>query len=400
MKKIAFLLALIVAAFASCKKDSGGQTTLSLADSSAVSAALTVWHATNTKGNTPALNPGGGLTLGGDTDQLISYKGSFVVIHPNVQGGNIQGYYIHINGSDNYFTLDFSNGIARPAAAQRPLPGQAHSRKRGLFGNRPTDTSPDYNDSLIVIQLPANIAPGTICMTIWAYDGSGYTSNVIDQCVTIEQLGSSDATSFNGNWKVAGFKFNDTTIDAGGSGSLVISQMEDTAWQHNASDSTDLEYYTVGYYCLDGYLSSDSTQYYDPVSTNYIIPTNPPEAATIPNYTWYKTSNLALANNGAWTFNGEIVFKDFSDNIDWYTALVPCSTIPSYYTREDQTDSEIGGWSYNAATNEFIVVEKNTGDSGEDTFVDKFIVVNKTANSFTLIGEDLSGSVSLEMVRQ
>ncbi|MEI9934771.1 MAG: hypothetical protein WDM71_07960 [Ferruginibacter sp.] len=377
MKKSLLLFSLLILVFASCKKDqTSSQSSLSTTDASGISATLKIWHGTNIKGTSPAGTNNGSLVLDSTSQNIQSYKGGYAVIMPSVLSGTIAGYYVHVDGADSYFKVDYSSALLhRPA-----LLGLQHKRA-GLF-LRPADDSSSYSDSAIVIQLPDNIAPGTFCMEYWAYDANGYTSNEVSECVTVEQLGSSDATSFTGNWRVTGLKF-DSVDNFGG-------DYVDTAWHYNMSDSTNVEDYTTSYYCVDGYLSNQSGSYYDPISYNDVTGTSS-EQATIPNYFWYKNSNLAIAANGAWTFNGETVSKRF--NGDLYSQLLPCSNIsfPENYQRDDETDSEIGGWSYNATTNEFIIVEKETGDSGEETFVEKFHVANKTANSFTLLDEGFDG---------
>jgi hypothetical protein len=367
MKKYLLLFTIAVVAFVACRKttDSG---TISAADVSKISTSLTVWHGKNTKGTVPT-NPGGSIILDSTQQTIVSYKGGYVVIHPNVQNGTVAGYYVQIDGANSYFKVDYSTSQQRPVLTQRPAIGaQQHQRVRRKFLSRPVDSTSNSADSAIVIQLPDNIAPGTFCMQYWAYDANGYTSAPVTVCVTIDQLGASDGSSWTGNWNITRYKYE--PYDDG-----YDEYITDTTWHNNPYDTTNID----GYYkqfCVDGHLSYDSGSYYDP-NTNQSI-TGPSEAILVPDIYWYNNFIFTLSANGAWTDKG-------SDGEKYYNGYYgSCDSLSYYYTKSEDSFSDIGGWSYNAGTNKFTIVEKDSIGSVEDTWVDEFDVLQKTANSFTI----------------
>ena len=300
MKKIAFLLTLIVVAFASCKKDNNGSSpSISTTNASAVSAALNVWHGTNTNGTPPSGTNNGSLSIDLTSQSITSYKGGYVVITPTVFSGTVAGYYLHVTGADNYFKIDYSNNAYRPVAttAARPAFGTAPHRKQTFFGLRPANVQSGTNDSMIVIQLPAGIDTGTFCMEYWAYDNYGNISDSVQVCITVDQLGASSGGSWAGNWALSGYKFG-SQFDNGASGLIV-----DTTWKYNIHDTTNILDYVLGYYCVDGHLSEDSGYYhgYDIHGLDTLIQGNSTSSLIIPEYMWFTGSqNLILSSNGAW----------------------------------------------------------------------------------------------------
>ncbi len=372
MRKIFLFSTLIALALASCKKtdtSSSSTTTLATSNASAVSAALKVWHGTNVQGTAPS-GTNGSLQIDQTAQELQSYKGGYAVIQPNVLNGTVAGYYLHVNGASNYFKVDFSKSLQRPAfIGQRPATKSKHA---GLFF-RPAGDSSTYDDSLIVIQLPANIDTGTFCMEYWAYDNSGNISDSASVCITVNQLGATDSSEWAGNWKLTAFKNSDQPYGSYGG-------ISDTSWYYNPSDSTNIADYVSGYYCVNGYLSDDSTSYYDQYGHTM---SGTGEPILIPEYLFYPYVNLTLSANGAWLVNEEIVYKGYSGIFGEYQ----CNDIP-YNSNDTSESSSTGGWSYNATKNIFTIMSHETDGSVEYTNVEQLNVILKTATQFTIQDSD------------
>jgi hypothetical protein len=400
MKKIA-LLTLIVAAFASCKKDNNSSTpSISITNASLVSAALNVWHGTNTNGTPPSGTNNGSLSIDLTSQSITSYKGGYIVITPTVFSGTVAGYYLHVTGADNYFKIDYSNNIYRPAitASARPALGIAPHHKQIPFGLRPASVPAAPNDSLIVIQLPAGIDTGTFCMEYWAYDNYGNISDSVQVCITVDQLGASSGGSWAGNWVLSGYKLS-SQFDNGASGLIV-----DTTWKYNIYDTTNILDYVLSYYCVDGHLSDDSGYYhgYDIHGFDTLIQGSSTSALSIPEYMFYSGSmNLTLSSNGAWQSTIQSfgqVYRSFNGNglMDLRTASCSDRSYTDTTDNASSTGSTTGGWSYNATTNMFIVMSKDSGGSAETTTVDQYLVESKTSTTFILAATD-SASIGFKL---
>lgn len=94
---------------------------------------------------------------------------------PNIVSGEVSGYYVQVKNAGAYFKVNYG-------AALNP------------------------KDSAIIIQLPADIQTGSFILLISAYDAAGNASAPVEINITVEKLGSTDATSFTGSWKLTGTK--------------------------------------------------------------------------------------------------------------------------------------------------------------------------------------------------
>ncbi|HEX6332861.1 MAG TPA: hypothetical protein VFZ78_01470, partial [Flavisolibacter sp.] len=76
-------------------------------DAVAVSKAIRVWHGVRTAGSPPPANTGG-PALYASTDPVTAANGRYAIIRPEISTGDVKGYYIQVNGAQEYFNIDYS----------------------------------------------------------------------------------------------------------------------------------------------------------------------------------------------------------------------------------------------------------------------------------------------------
>jgi hypothetical protein len=335
MKKIfLFVLTAGIALYA-CKKDNnnGDQPTptpqIDPNNAQEMTAAVKVFHGTNVKGAMPA--PGGTGAPVLDTPQsVIAVSGRYALITPQVESGEISGYYLKLSGADSYFKVDYSKPIS---GRKKP------DSKSGLFkitgGNA---------DSLIVIQLPANVKPGTFCVEFSAYDAQHHISNVIKVCVTIVAGGTDDAgKAILGSWRL-----NKERIRG--------------EWQ----DPYKIDSSFNNYACSADTLVPCSPNYSNCRSIAYIIDQQ-------------TTDEVIFTDNGKF----ESMYASKSQHLTLDHS--PC-TAPKYITYTD-SGTETGGWFYNSATKKLTIVsDYENGES--EYFVNVVSVIALSSTKFILQDED------------
>src|SRR4051812_19830653 len=82
---------------------------LSSKDPKALSSSIRVWHGTRTHGNPPAQS-GSNIQLdNSSSDPVLAFAGRYAIIQPQVlSGSNINGYYVKLNGANEYFKVDYT----------------------------------------------------------------------------------------------------------------------------------------------------------------------------------------------------------------------------------------------------------------------------------------------------
>lgn len=171
--------------FTSCKKENAsppvnGNTGNGIkpTDVDAVSGSLTVWHSSKITGSFPAAgNNANTPVLYQDLyySNIKTVSGKYAIMLPNIASGEVTGYYVQVKNAGVYFKINYG-------------------------------AAPNPKDSAIIIQLPAGIQTGSFTLLISAYDAAGNTSAPVEIKIAVEKLGSTDATSFTGSWKLTGTK--------------------------------------------------------------------------------------------------------------------------------------------------------------------------------------------------
>lgn len=285
---------------------------ISSKDPAALSAAIRVWHGVRTQGMMPS-PAGSSLQLNPSAEPVRAFAGRYAIIQPEVLSGDVQGYYVKLNGAPEYFKVDYSKPRDINGRTRRP----ADFRDRNpLQGGRVTGNV----DSALVIVLPQNIqVPDTFCISYCAYDSVGNISQPVSVCIIVSSLGG-DASSgwVNGTWKLTAEwddSFHDTVIH--------------DKWMSAQSE----------YYC--NYDSATSTSYLMPYNNG----TGPLVAADSVRYDKY---DLMFSSNGAQQFAYEMNAK----------MVAPTSTCQqvTYEMMPTESDQMTGAWSYNSTTKKITLI--------------------------------------------
>jgi hypothetical protein len=350
-KPLLTVLLITIIAFSACKKDISGESDGSsgIIDSS-ITPSLVVTSGTYVKGTSPSVNPGSGLLLDSTSETITTCAGGKIIIHPDVLGnGHIAGYYIHFDGANSYIKVDYSGTGYRPATASRPSAAA-----------RPATDTTNYSDSIVVMQLPNNITNGTYCMEYWAYSNDGFTSNVVDICVEVVDIDSTDQGGWDGTWKLSAIKETPN-----------LAYITDTTWNYNVYDSTFSISSLPGFYCVNGHLSRDST-----------AAGATPEA--IPIYQWYNSADITISANGVWQYRGAEVYKTMGGLSNADTNTVACNNIP-YVSTGAVPFSQSGVWAYQSTDNKLIVSSKDS--ISNMITVHNYPVIEKTGTDFIIFDE-------------
>jgi len=333
MKKLfLFVLTAGIALYA-CKKDNdtdngdnGDNTTKQIdpANAGELTAAVKVFHGTNVPGAMP-LTAGTGapvLAASSNNQSVMAINGHYAVITPEVETGDISGYYAKVTGADSYFKVDYSkpvNGRKKPVS---------HA---GLFkitgGNA---------DSAIVIVLPGNLKPGNFCVEYAAYDAQNRVSNLIKVCVTVIAAGTDESgKAILGSWRLNREKRNGEWRDP---------YKADSSFNQYACSADTLVH------CTPNYTNCKSIA--------YIINQKEKDEVTFTDNGRYETFYAA---------------KSLHLTLDHSL----CAN-PTYITYTD-SDTEQGGWSYNATTKKLtIIYDYDDGEPNYDVLIIPVIELSST----------------------
>ena len=322
-KHLAICLALFMTAvMISCKKEdkpTDPEPVLSSKDPKAISAAVKVWHGERKQGNAPA-PAGTALQLDASASAPITYAfaGRFAIMQPEILQGDVEGYYLQVNGANEYFKIDYSKPRgARLRSGTKPSnPFRSDSRQqRTQNGN---------SDSAIVIALPANLqVPDTFCISYCAYDVQGNISNVVTTCIVVSSLGTDVTGSWvHGEWKhTASWDTNFVERDT-----VIYNQ-----WRPYS--------HTYGYSC-----------HYDSVSGSNILGfTNVPADIVVNDSMFTTKSHLVFGTNGGMAYE----YKEKTKILDFSVSSCSQFTFHSVY---ETTDHFNGAWNYNPATGKMVLV--------------------------------------------
>jgi hypothetical protein len=289
------------------------QGPISSKDPVSLSAALKVWHGVRTQGAMPS-PAGSSLQLNPSTEPVRAFAGRYAIIQPEVLSGDVQGYYVKLNGAPEYFKVDYSKPRDINGRTRRP----ADVRNRHLLSGGRVNGNVD---SALVIVLPANIqVPDTFCVSYCAYDSLGNISQPVSVCIIVSSLGG-DASSgwVNGTWKITAEwddSFHDTLIH--------------DKWMAAASE----------YYCV--YDSATSATILLPYNNG----TGPLVAADSVRYDKY---DLLFSSNGAQQFAYEMNAKMVEPSTS------TCQQV-NYEMMPTESDQMTGAWSYNSTTKKITLI--------------------------------------------
>jgi hypothetical protein len=238
------ILVFLIAAIASCKKESDpAKEKISSDNPVTLSKNIKVYHGERIQGVQPL--PKGGSNApaieGPDGGSIIALAGKFAIIKPELINGEVAGYYISVDGANEYFKVDFTK--PRILTNGRGIKPKKRSSLLRPFG---TDSTGNTNaDSSIVITLPPDIqTPDTICVTYSPYDGQGNIGQAVTTCIIVNHLGGDTASSWlPGSWRIVAERDN-----------------ADSAWNNSSApgimEAVDGGY---GYYCVTDSVTGQTT---------------------------------------------------------------------------------------------------------------------------------------------
>ncbi|HEY1166872.1 MAG TPA: hypothetical protein VGE90_16970 [Chitinophaga sp.] len=332
MKKLfLFVLTAGIALYA-CKKDNdnnndnGDNTTKQIdpANAKELTAAVKVFHGTSVAGAMPLAAGTGAPVLAAQSNNqsVMAINGRYAVITPEVESGDISGYYAKVTGADSYFKVDYSkpvNGRKKPAL------------QSGLF-----KVTGGNADSAIVIVLPVNVKPGTFCVEYAAYDAQNRISNLIKVCVTVIAAGTDESgKAILGSWRLNREQHNGV-------------------WEDPYKADSSFNQYA----CSADTLVHCSPNYTNCRSVAYIINQK-------------QTDEVTFTDNGRY----ESLYAAKSMHLSLEHS--PCSN-PKYITYTD-SDTDGGGWSYNATTKKLtIIYDYDDGEPNYDVLVIPVIELSST----------------------
>jgi hypothetical protein len=197
MKRVLLFGIVASTVFLSCKKDQQADKAENLsasiidpANRTELSQSLKVAYGTAVQGNIPASGAGNGSpVLYNGSLTINAFKGRYLVIHPILGEGTAEGYYLKVNGADEYYKIDYT---------------KARNLRKKAPKERPFLRSVDASDSVIVFKLPANVQSDTFSITFAAYDSLHQVSNYINHVISMHDL--SDNTTNQpllGTWKLS-----------------------------------------------------------------------------------------------------------------------------------------------------------------------------------------------------
>jgi hypothetical protein len=210
----------------------------------------------------------------------------------------VSGYYVKIDGANTYFKIDYSNAIGLRKANQ---PGFRDDR-----GNI---------DSSIVIKLPAGLKGDTFAIKYAAYDSANHVSNTLTAIVKLVAADSTNNSLLLGTWRLNSTKENDNE------------------WAEPNVYSLDSA--TQNYTCVDGHLEPGCTQ--------------------------ESCMDIAYERSGDTRY--DMIFSAGNGYMERFTRIAEslntesssCSNLV-YDDNGGFDDIYIGGYSYNPATKEFILI--------------------------------------------
>jgi len=292
------------------------ESKISSKDPVTLSKNMRVWHGVRTSGAPPAPR-GTALQL----DDFVAapvkaFAGRYAIMQPTVLSGEIKGYYVALNGANEYFKVDYTKPRDIAGRVNRPDP-----RSASFLTPRANRTTNGNVDSSIVVVLPPNIqVPDTFCITYCAYDSLGNVSNPVTTCIIVNSLG----TDANGGWINGVWKFT-------------------SSWEPGFPVDTIIH---------DKWIADGQEYYcdYESVTNSYFLDTwNNGTPRLAMDSIIYNKADLTLGVNGGQKYEYDFAFK-LVDN-----TTSNCQQIFWEPVAVD-IDAITGGWTFNSATNKITLI--------------------------------------------
>ena len=361
MKNIFSCIVIIAISFFACKKSNTSENSsqnvpINPSDTKALVAGIKVFHSSKITATFPTptnSNTAPALDFNSDNQQITSFNGAILKIHPGIVRGSVAGYYFKINNSDFYYKVDFSQAWlpANRTANISSIPNPFLSAVSKTTSTQAINRVEDFADSAINILLPIDLNEGTFCGQYCMYDDQNQVSNVINVCIVINKSGGE---GFAGTWKQTAMKY-----DAG--------YAVDTNWTNLTYQK---EYHAIfDYYCYKDKIYAPGDQGFDVSSPLVSVPTD---------YSWTKQADLTFTSDGTYqsasaTEHGELL-KDSSS----------CSIYK--YKLQQNALSNQGNWGIGENGRTLLLVTEylNPGTFTVQTAVYKMEIAQKTSSEFTL----------------
>ncbi|BAV07269.1 hypothetical protein FLA_3292 [Filimonas lacunae] len=329
----------------SCSKDKDSTVTPTVVaqiDPVALSAGMKVGYAaTSVTGNIPAASTSADAPVLDSLYDNVTYyaiSNRYIVIRPSILSGDVQGYYIQVNGAKSYYKIDYTTA-RNLRKAQKAASSKHSSAKEG-----------DNSDSSIVIKLPANLVTDTFSISYAAYNANNQVSNSINAIIAVASSDSASNSLVTGNWRRNRY------------GNGIDDWNEDTI-KYNNPDTSFYSYYNCNengiyyyYYAPQGSQAIDRLPYY------------------IQGYT-----------NNDYSFQGKSQFTNTYGYIYKYinTGASSCSNYVYYDNSYIETYN--GGYTYDAKTKTLIIIWDGDGYDNSNLYVDTYKVLSVTNQKMILV---------------
>ena len=333
---------------ASCQKEVNEKLpdppipTVSSDDPLELSSALRIWHGTRVQGSMPS--PNSSVPSLDETINLSveAFAGRYAIIKPTVLDGEIEGYYLTVNGSNQYFNVDFTK--------PRDIAGRKNNSKNSV--SRLLSPQGGNSDSSIVIVLPPNIqVPDTFCVTYSPYDANGNVGPAVTTCIYINSLGGDTQSEWlHNNWRITSFWLIDNN-----------QFLEHDTIIYN---KWDVFFETNGYIC-------EIDPNFGPLFRRINIASGLTPIVADTNY--FRNLDFRFAENGA------------SDYLHSYSSkyFIPIGVCTNRnFDEYDETIFTTGAWNFNSTNNNLLLIYDFDDNGVPDPSVYEFTVTEKSENYF------------------
>lgn len=301
-------------------------------EASAVSSSIKV-QGTKKTGNAPAPSDDFSAPhiyrwfIGDEVDEIRAAAGKTAKINVSVSG-DIAGYYLQVEGSDEYYDIPASSVGARIGTGSKK---SVFSRKTSTTNNARIASS---NTIVIEIEVPASLQGGEFCVYYCVYNSEGLVSNTLKSCIQVQSIGGAGAEFLtSGEWA---FK------------RAVLIYTEDGETVTENIEIGVLDIYNDTAYC---YLDSKEYPYV--------------------NEDRYDYQYMRFTANGGF----ESEYKGYSKGRDYDVDVCENGLV---LKEQVNTGSVSGAWSYNSATQTLTLLYESTDDESGYTsqYFEEYKVVN------------------------
>jgi hypothetical protein len=246
-----------------------------------------------------------------DGEELFAIQGSKIIVNAELLSGTASGFYVQVDGADGYFKVNSTDVTSRMG-----------KRKRTDI-LRTSKIASAYYPSFS-IEIPDNMKPGEFCISYCVYAGS-LVSNIIQQCVVVNQLGGANSEFLTANqWSAV--KVEDHYDDE-----IFIREI----------GTDEVNNYQEWILCGDS--ATNEVEVNEIFRINYIY--------------------LSAEKNG----NLSIESQFYEKYLDWYN-----SNCTALYVEETTNNSIAAKWSYDDATRTLILIYNDEYEDEVETIVEQY----------------------------